>query len=69
MTFTFKQIHGNGYYINIEQDKYSTLYRVNLCSDYGNGLVSTFKTYTYNTIKKANARYNKLVKSYIYRMN
>lgn len=68
MTFTFKQISNGKYYINIEQEKYSCSYTVNLCNEYASGMVSTIKKYTYDTMQKANRRYNQLVKEYIYEL-
>ena len=66
MTFTFKQISNGEYYINIEQEKFSCSFTVNLCEEYASGMVRTIKKYTYDTMQKANRRYNQLVKAYIY---
>lgn len=68
MTFTFKQISNGKHYINIEQEKYSCLFKVNLCQEYSDGMVRTIKAYTYDTMQKANRRYNQLVKEYIYEL-
>ena len=36
MTFTIKSKElGNGYYINVEQDKFSSAYRVNMVDKFG----------------------------------
>ena len=66
MTFTFKSVKNNKYSVSINQDKYSTCYRVELNRLYDECLASTEKAYTYDTIQKANRRYNQLVKEYIY---
>ena len=65
MTVTIKSEIVNGYYIEINQDKYDITYRVIHGRDYGNGFASCpYDEKYYTDIKKANRRYNDLKRRY-----
>ena len=65
MTVIIKSEVINGYYIEINQDKYSTAYRVIHGKDFGNGFGSCpYDEKYYADIKKANRRYNDLKRRY-----
>ena len=65
MTFTIKSgIYGNNHYLEICQDKFSTLYK--LYDGLTNGTeVYSEKTYYYSTLEKAKRAYARKRKQYI----
>ena len=61
MTFTFKVVKIEDYAIEIEQEKYSTSFKVTLSKKIsGTELYRTVNTNYYPTIEKAKARFSKL---------
>lgn len=64
MTVTIQQEKIGNYYISIEQDKYSVVYKVNLSKSIGmynfSELYHTVNEHMYSTLQKAKARYNYL---------
>lgn len=62
MTVTIKSTTIGNYYIKIYLDKYSPMYHVALCWKGSNWYCTTQDDRMYDTIQKANRRYNLLVK-------
>lgn len=62
MTFTIKQEHIGNNYIEISQDKFSSVYKVSLSHTYDGDLYYLDKENTYTTLKAANRRFNYLKK-------
>lgn len=61
MTTVIKTETVNGHYIEINQDKYSTAYRVIYGKDYGNGYASCpYDERYYGDLPKANRRFRDL---------
>lgn len=61
MTVTIKSAHIGNYYIEISQDKYENAYKVTADEKRG-GQFYPVNENTYPDIKKANARFNYLVR-------
>lgn len=63
MTFTIKQEKINGYYICIEQEKYSECYKVEACRMYKDGTCGfPLKSNLYIEERQAKRRFRDLVK-------
>ena len=61
MTFTYMSTTENGYIIQLNQDKFSNLYRVEALEKRGENYY-TVKSNTYTDRKKATARYKRIVR-------
>ena len=62
MTVTIKQEHINNNYIEISQDKFSSVYKVTLSHTYDGQLYRIDKQGIYSTLKAAQRRFNDLKK-------
>ena len=62
MTITIESTSVNNKYIEISQEKYSTLYTVSESTIYSSGLCGCTEGRSYSTLAQAKRRYNKLVK-------
>ena len=58
MTFTLKSEHVNDYYIYVDQDKFSSLYKVGICKCFSSGLAKTISELTYTDYSKASKRFS-----------
>ena len=67
MTIVFEEqiVKGSGdeYLVYIEQEKYSSAYKVGICDSFGNGFASyPFDERYYGDMQKAKRRYKDLIK-------
>lgn len=59
MTLTINQIHIKDCYIELSQDKYSSVYRVTISKNNGTEVYRTILSNTYIDIKKAKSCFNR----------
>ena len=65
MTVTIKQAKGNGYYVEISQDKYNSGYKVASYPLYDDDICGyALTTNYYGDIKSANKQFNRLKRRY-----
>lgn len=64
MTVTIKSEIVNGHYIYIEQDKYTTVFKVGIYQKYGDMYGYPLDERSYSTIEKAKRRFRDLKRRY-----